>query len=73
MILKGMAELGFGKDDTLFVGDTADDMTAASLAGVRSVGLTTGNFSPELLFGAGAWKVLDSIGEILPLWDGAVS
>lgn len=73
MILKGMSELGFGKDDTLFVGDTADDMTAASLAGVRSVGLTTGNFSPELLFGAGAWKVLDSIGEILPLWDGAVS
>lgn len=44
MILKGMAELRAGRDDTLFVGDTADDMAAAAAAGVRSVGLTTGNF-----------------------------
>jgi len=73
MILKGMAELGFGKDDTLFVGDTADDMTAAAAAGILSVGLTTGNFPPEGLVGAGAWKVMDAIEELLPLWNGAAS
>jgi HAD superfamily hydrolase (TIGR01509 family) len=73
MILKGMDDLGFGKQETLFVGDTADDMAAAAAAGVKAVGLTTGNFIPELLLGAGAWKVMDAIEDILPLWDGAMS
>ena len=68
MLLKGMADLGGTPATTLYVGDTADDMTAAKDAGIRSVGLTTGNFTPEVLHAAGAWKVFDAVEEILPLF-----
>ena len=68
MLLKGMNDLGGTPATTLYVGDTADDMTAAKDAGIRSVGLTTGNFTPEALHAAGAWKVYDAVEEILPLF-----
>lgn len=72
MILKGMADLGWGTKDTLFVGDTGDDMAAARGAGVRAVGLTTGNSTPNGLREAGAWKVMNAIEDILLLWNGDV-
>jgi len=71
MILRGMESLGCGSDETLYVGDTADDMTAARAAGVKAVGLTTGNFTPESLTEAGAWVVMEAIEDILPLWEEA--
>ena len=40
-------------------------------AGVKAVGLTTGNFTPESLTEAGAWVVMEAIEDILPLWEGA--
>ena len=69
MILKSMDDLGFGKKETLYVGDTEGDMEAATAAGVRSMGLTTGNCTPEVLLAAGAWKVGGSLKELLPLWE----
>ncbi len=68
MLLKGMNDLGGTSATTLYVGDTADDMIAAKDAGIRSVGLTTGNFTPEALRAAGAWKVYDALEEILRLF-----
>ena len=68
MILKGMADLGGTPETTLYVGDTADDMTAAKDAGIRCVGLTTGNFTTEALHSAGAWRVFDAVEELLPLF-----
>jgi HAD superfamily hydrolase (TIGR01509 family) len=68
MLLKSMADLGGTLENTLYVGDTADDMAAAKDAGIRSVGLTTGNYPPEALHAAGAWKVFDAIEKILPLF-----
>ena len=70
MIYRGMADLGGEAGNTLVAGDTADDMTAARRAGVRAVGLTTGNFTPASLRDAGAWRVLDSLEEILPIFSG---
>ncbi|NLA90121.1 MAG: HAD family hydrolase [Synergistaceae bacterium] len=68
MIIKSMADLGFGPGDSAYVGDTADDMAAARAAGVRGIGVTTSNASKEKLLSAGAWKVADAIEELLPLW-----
>lgn len=70
MIVKALEELGFSKEEALYVGDTEGDMEAAAAAGVRSMGLTTGNCTPEVLFAAGAWKVGGSLKELLPLWEG---
>ena len=69
MILKGMSDLGGRPDTTLFVGDTADDMAAGRSAGIRPVGLTTGFFTPEVLYSAGAWRVFDSVEDVLSLFE----
>lgn len=70
MILKCMADLGCDSSSTLFVGDTLDDIRAAREAGVRSVGLTTGNALRRDLLAEGAWRVIDSLEEFIPLLDG---
>lgn len=69
MILKGMTDLGGMPATTLYVGDTDDDMIAAKEAGIRSIGLTTGNFTPEALHAAGAWRVYDAVEGILPVFE----
>ncbi len=70
MILKCMADLGCDSSSTLYVGDTLDDIRAARDAGVRALGLTTGNALREHLLAEGAWRVIDSLEEFLPLLDG---
>lgn len=69
MILRGLRDLGATADSTLFVGDTLDDMASATAASVRAVGLTTGHFAPGALKSAGAWRVVDDIADILPLFS----
>ncbi|MEA4881596.1 MAG: HAD family hydrolase, partial [Synergistaceae bacterium] len=69
MILKCMADLGSDSSSTLFVGDTLDDIRAARDAGVHSLGLTTGNAVREHLLAEGAWRVIDSLEEFLPLLE----
>ena len=70
MILKSMNDLGFGPEDSLYVGDTADDMAAARAAGIKGLGMTTSSSSREKLLDAGAWKVADAIEELIHLWEG---
>lgn len=69
MILKGLEELGFGREESLYVGDTADDVAAARAAGVKGLGLTTGGSSRDRLMDAGAWRVADSIEELMAFWE----
>lgn len=69
MLLKGMADLGGVPETSLYVGDTMDDMTAAGEAGIRAVGLTTGFFSPEALYSAGAWRVFNAVERLLSVFD----
>lgn len=68
MILKSMEELGFSPGESAYVGDTEDDMAAARAAGVKGIGMTSGNSPAEKLLGAGAWRVADSIEELIELW-----
>ena len=61
VILAAMDYLGGLKTETLYVGDTDIDMKAAVNAGVRGVGMTTGNFNSQDLLLSGAWKTLEDI------------
>lgn len=63
-LIKGFAALGIDLEYGVFVGDTDIDMKTAAAAGVRSVGVTTGNFDKKGLLVAGAHIVLDDLGEL---------
>lgn len=54
-----------GTDDAVMVGDTPWDVEAAQRAGVPTVAVLTGGFSPEELREAGAVAVYDSVGDLL--------
>ena len=51
----------------VYVGDTDVDMKTTVTAGIRGIGVTTGNFSAKELKRHGAWKVLDDIRDITSL------
>lgn len=63
-LLKCMDVLPSAKDETIYVGDTDIDMQTAVAAGVRGVGMTTGNFNADALTAAGAWRVCSDLSEI---------
>jgi len=60
--------LGCSPNEALYLGDTAEDMTAAAAAGVTGIGLLSGGRSEELLRSAGAQVVLESIEAFPPLF-----
>ena len=53
-----------GHDKAVMVGDTTFDCEAAQNAGVETVAVLTGGFSPEELRAAGAMAVFDSVAEL---------
>ncbi|MDR3230776.1 MAG: HAD-IA family hydrolase [Synergistaceae bacterium] len=53
--------------ETLYVGDSGIDVKTGIAAGVRPVGVATGNFTRGELLGMGAWRALDSMSELPPL------
>ncbi|HPI98799.1 MAG TPA: HAD family hydrolase [Synergistales bacterium] len=61
MLIMGMEILGSSPAETLYLGDTEADIAAAVAAGVRAVGVTTGNLDHESLLNAGAWLTLSDI------------
>lgn len=64
MLLAAMKILNAEPDETLYVGDTDIDMKTTIAAGVRGVGVASGNFTEEELVNAGAWRTLDGIGAL---------
>lgn len=60
-------------EEALYVGDTAEDMTAAAAAGVMGIGLLSGGRSEELLRLAGAREVLESIEDFPPFFEALAS
>ena len=62
-LLYALEALGCPPERSLYVGDTAEDMTAAAAAGMTGVGVLSGGRSEELLRSAGARWVLSSISE----------
>jgi phosphoglycolate phosphatase len=67
VLVKALEALAMGPANALYVGDTDLDMQTAVAADVRGVGMTTGNFDAKGLTDAGAWRVLDDLGEIVQL------
>ncbi|MDR1079982.1 MAG: HAD family hydrolase [Deltaproteobacteria bacterium] len=63
-VLVALGGLDVPPSGALLVGDSHLDMLAASAAGVRCVGVTTGGTGREALFGAGAWRVCGRLAEI---------
>lgn len=63
-LLKGFEILGVSPSYGIYVGDTDIDMMTSLAAGSCGIGMTTGNFDKLALKQAGAWKVMDDLGEI---------
>ena len=67
-LLKGFGLLGVSPLEGFYVGDTDIDMMTTVAAGCRGIGMTTGNFNGKALTEAGAWHVMDDLGEIPSLF-----
>lgn len=67
-IERALAALGCGREGSLYVGDSADDMRAARAAGIRAVGCIAPGDDPDraraALLAAGAERVVRGVGEI---------
>lgn len=66
-LLTALSRLGVEPAQAVYVGDTDIDMKTAAAAGVRGIGVTTGNFSAEQHTAAGAWRVCGSLAEAAAL------
>jgi HAD superfamily hydrolase (TIGR01509 family) len=62
-----MERFGVARQETLYVGDSDVDLATGLAAGVRAIGVTTGNFTRTRLEELGAWRVIDSIEDLLPI------
>jgi phosphoglycolate phosphatase len=69
MLEKAMAEAGVLPKNTIMVGDTSFDMEMSKNAGVKALGVAWGYHPKEELYDTGAFDVLDSYSELLPLMD----
>ncbi|GHV27063.1 hypothetical protein FACS1894167_01420 [Synergistales bacterium] len=68
-LLLALERVGVSPENALYVGDTDIDIKAAIAAGMRCIGMTTGNFDEPSLYKAGAWRVCADVREI-PLMIG---
>ncbi|WP_051461088.1 MULTISPECIES: HAD family hydrolase [Aminobacterium] len=68
ILYKSMELLKTDPEEIFYVGDTDLDMMTSVAAGVRGLGLSTGNFSREELQASGAWKTFEKIEDILTLF-----
>lgn len=64
-LLHALGELGERPGNAVYVGDTDIDIQTALNAGVRGIGMTTGNFDEAGLMAAGATWVCKDLREIL--------
>ena len=69
MLEKAIAEAGADANNTIMVGDTSFDVDMSKNAGVKALGVAWGYHPKNELFDAGAFDVLNSYGEMIPLLD----
>ena len=69
VLLVGFERLGVAPENGVYVGDTDIDMQTAAAAGIRAIGMTTGNFDAAGLKAAGAWLVLDDLSGVAALLE----
>jgi HAD superfamily hydrolase (TIGR01493 family) len=63
-LLQAVSLLSLPKDEVFYVGDTPYDVMAAKGAGVRSVSVATGNYTPDRLAAEGPDFVISSISQL---------
>lgn len=64
-----MHQLGLSPKKCIALGDTPYDAEAAGLAGVRTIGVTTGGWSREELMEAGCIEVYEGVSDLLDRFD----
>lgn len=64
-----LAHMKISPAETVYVGDADIDIVTAISAGVRSIGITKGNFTHEEFALLGAWKSIDSLNELEKIVD----
>ena len=64
VLLRSMEFLGVDRAETWYVGDTCDDMRSAVAAGVRGIGVESGNFRKVDLLEVGAWRTIPSVADL---------
>ena len=67
MILEILEHLDVKPEEAIYVGDSDVDIMTAIAADVRGVGITLGNFNAEDFKKLGAWKVVNSLSELLKI------
>ena len=65
MILELLKHFNIKADDAVYVGDSDIDIVTAISAKVRSIGITKGIFTAEDFSLLGAWKIIDSLEELI--------
>lgn len=68
-LIKGFEKLEVELENGIYVGDTDIDMKTATAAGIRGIGVTTGNFGAAELMAAGASLVLDELSRLSVIID----
>ena len=63
-LLQAVSMLSLPNDDVYYIGDTPYDVMAAKGAGVKSVSVATGSYSPDRLAAVGPDFVISSISEL---------
>lgn len=69
--LEASRRMGANPVDCFFLGDSDVDMLTANNATMQAIGVSWGFRSVEELKSAGACKVIDEAGELIPLMEGA--
>ena len=64
MVLRAMAETGADRTSTIVVGDTTYDMEMARNAGVKAIGVAWGYHDEDVLWEAGASRIIKNFGEL---------
>ncbi|MBR1487085.1 MAG: HAD-IA family hydrolase [Synergistaceae bacterium] len=67
MINALLEDLKISRENAIYIGDSDIDIQTAINANVRSVGITKGNFNAEDFAKLGAWKVIDSLSELIEI------
>jgi phosphoglycolate phosphatase-like HAD superfamily hydrolase len=65
-------QLGLRPEETVFVGDHQLDAVCAGRAGVRFVGVLTGDLTEKALVEAGSIAVFGSVADLLPWFRAAL-
>lgn len=63
-LLLGLKLLDVDRESAVFVGDTDIDMKTGAAAGVRTIGILSGNHGTDELVQAGAWKTVPDLTEL---------